>query len=77
VTPDLCEWNPVLKRPALHQPLGTPVDDGSCGNLAELILGANGKWRVCRSCYESERHGEFWRYRAIIEIRHPEEASNG
>lgn len=67
MTRDLCEWNLFLKQAALHRPLGTPINDGSCPNEAELIVGANGKWRLCRSCYEGDTK-KFGRFRVVKEV---------
>lgn len=62
--PDRCEWNPVL-----HQAAYDPPSPDDCPNQAELIVGANGAWRLCRRCWEQDRAEHFWRYRVIREIR--------
>lgn len=39
---DPCEWNPTRNAPA------TTAE--GCPNQADLIVGADGKWRLCFSC---------------------------
>ena len=54
---DACEWDPVAKVPA--SVLRGRLILG-CGNRAEVIVGAKGKWRLCAECAELP---EFKRYR--------------
>lgn len=64
---DPCEWNPEKDRPGAghhQQGLGWYDYDG-CQNQAALIVGADGKWRLCRSCAALPR---FNRYRVRREI---------
>lgn len=42
---ELCEWNPVLQEPAEN-----PRRPTDCPNMAELSVGAEGQWHLCRRC---------------------------
>jgi hypothetical protein len=48
---DPCEWNPVE---------GQPAYDNEVHARAAVIVGANGKWRLCESCAALP---EFAKYR--------------
>jgi hypothetical protein len=59
---DPCEWNPFAHRAAF-------TDEAfGCQNQAELIVGANGEWRLCRRCWEQDRARHFARFRVVREI---------
>lgn len=51
---DGCEWNPAKGRAA------TSHCRHYLDTRSEVIVGANGEWRLCRSCAESPA---FKRYR--------------
>lgn len=51
---DGCEWDPEGDRPARYD------DDHNRTTRADLIVGANGKWRLCSGCAALPR---FRRYR--------------
>lgn len=53
---DPCEYNPRERRAAYQNEVHT---------TAELIVGANGKWRLCRTCAELP---EFKKLRVRKEI---------
>jgi hypothetical protein len=55
---DDCEWDPATDRPA---PVGI-----ECHARAELIVGAKGEWRLCRSCADLPH---FKKYRKRVEVR--------
>jgi len=64
--PDLCEWNPEHGVAATERRFdnGT-VERAGCSNPAQLIVGAKGKWRLCRRCASLPY---FRRYRVRIAI---------
>lgn len=64
---DGCEWNPGGDRPAY---------DGDAHHLearAEVIVGADGQWRLCGSCARLPRFARFRVRKAIV--RRTEDAS--
>lgn len=63
---DGCEWRPDEDRPAYDS------DDHSKGNPAEVIVGANGQWRLCASC---ARLPAFKRFRVVRPVRKKETRS--
>jgi hypothetical protein len=71
---DLCEWDPEHNRPAKRADLWGKDSDGAirrrdvgtgCPNPAQVVLGANGAWRLCATCAELPR---FRRYRVARRI---------
>jgi len=75
-TPDLiytfCEWDPKRNRPSQYKETYYPYDVKifrywGCQNRAELILGYNGKWRLCESC---SKLPYFSRYKRRCRIQH-------
>jgi hypothetical protein len=54
---DACEWNPVLGREATNR---DPIHA-----RAEVLVGKDGAWRLCRACAALER---FKLYRTRAEI---------
>ncbi len=60
---DSCEWNPKTNGPAF-----THTDWHAD---AEVIVGSNGQWRLCRTCSEL---AEFNRYRIRKTIIRPSRA---
>ena len=67
---DPCEWDPVAGVPS--SVLRGRLILG-CGNRAELIVGANGKWRLCASCAALPKFKRFRKRKPIA--RQVEEAS--
>ena len=57
---DPCEWDPTRDSPA--------TTTEGCRNRADLIVGADGKWRLCFSCARLPR---FKRLRLRAPIPHP------
>ena len=57
---DPCEWDPTRDAPA--------TTTEGCRNRADLIVGADGKWRLCFSCARLPR---FKRLRLRAPISHP------
>lgn len=66
---DPCEYDPKapdgLNRGEQYRG-GRYFNMSGCRNRSELIVGANGKWRLCRSCAALPR---FKRYRVRKEIK--------
>jgi len=56
---DGCEWNPQESRAALES------DDHFQRVAAEVVVGADGQWRLCQSCANLPR---FARFRTWTEI---------
>lgn len=56
---DPCEWNPSEGRAA--------YDDETHAN-ADLVVGANGQWRLCRACAALPR---FARFRRRVPVKRP------
>jgi hypothetical protein len=59
----LCEWDPERRQGAIELP-----ESGlrfGCPNRAELSLGRDGMWHVCRSCAALP---EFSRFRVRAEL---------
>src|SRR5690606_7511979 len=58
-----CEWNPEKNVPAM-------IDD-EFHAVAELSLGSNGQWHVCRHCAQLPRFKRFrrriWLARAMLQ----------
>lgn len=50
---DGCEWNPTLNRGSWDN------DKHYKTTKAELLVGANGDWRLCKSCSELKRFKRF------------------
>ena len=57
-----CEWNPRTNQPAWSNELHFRT------TKAEVIVGANGQWRLCQSCAALP---VFRRFRKRIPIRPP------
>lgn len=58
--PDPCEYNPIERRAAYDDEVHGP---------AEIIVGADGQWRLCTSCATLP---EFKKFRKRRVIKHPE-----
>ena len=61
-----CEYNPVKKQPAQNPPA---VAD--CMNEAELSVGQNGLWHICRQCAALP---QFNRLRRRVPLKKRQEA---
>ena len=57
---DPCEWDPTRDSPA--------TTTEGCRNRADLIVGADGKWRLCFSC---ARLPHFKSLRKRVPIKRP------
>jgi len=57
---DGCEWNPSMNRAAFD------TDEHHRTTPAEIIVGAEGKWRLCAECAALPR---FARYRKRVPVR--------
>ena len=64
---DRCEWDPERNVPADYIPVGAGmVDYLGCPNDATLVVGADGKWRLCAECAALPR---FKRFRKRVPIK--------
>ena len=57
---DPCEWDPQNNRPALTLP------GSGCQNPAAVIVGANGKYRLCGACAALPFFGRF---KKVVPVR--------
>lgn len=70
---DLCEWDPERDRASQGDPVyGDPAlkwrNYTGCPNLADVIVGADGKWRLCESCAALPTF-KRWRVRKPARLR--------
>jgi len=52
---DGCEWNPEINGPAVYG------DEHNASARADVLVGADGKWRLCASCAGLTTFGRFRR----------------
>ena len=57
--PDRCEWDPERSEPATMD-LRSGEASG-CQRSAEVIVGADGQWRLCSECAALPRFAKFKR----------------
>lgn len=58
-----CEWNPEVEEPAHWNEKGEYV---GCGKRAEVVVGKNGQWHLCKDCSQKPK---FRRFKKIYLIK--------
>lgn len=56
-----CEWDPIRNSPAIEWRMNDGLGRGrqGCDNEVEVIVGADGKWHLCRKCAVLEKFSRF------------------
>ena len=56
---DPCEWNPTANRPCYY---------GEEHSSADVIVGANGQWRLCEGCASLQKFKHFRKRKPINKL---------
>ena len=64
-----CEWNPERNEPAQeYRRVDGSILHLGCNNEAELSVGANGQWHLCRSCAALPRFKRFTSIKGLNKV---------